>query len=217
MDMSAVAISIEVKYKELTARMRADAPDSISPGILFLDKIVQVPFNVPRPNRRLIELLVKKITEPESRKLPPVRASFEDLMISGNGEATTNLELTSGERQAAYHVGSSSQDTAPAPQPDRAGFAQKDVREAIAFGATLLKENPRQVKRFINLFRLQVYIAHERKLLSDGNEFGLTPRKLAVWVAWYMQWPDLLKLSGSADSGECRKHLVENCEADYGG
>ena len=38
MDMNAVALSIEVKYKELTERMRKDAPDNVSPGVLFLDR-----------------------------------------------------------------------------------------------------------------------------------------------------------------------------------
>src|SRR6185295_893235 len=92
---------------------------------------------------------------------------------------------------------------------DRASFARDDIREAIEFAAHLLKENPRQVKRFINLFRLQVYIADERGMLSD-NEFGLTPRQLAVWVASYMQWPEIFRLlASSAQNQELYRHLAD--------
>lgn len=210
MDMSAVAISIEVKYKELTERMRKDAPDSISPGVLFLDKIVQIPFNVPRPNKEYIDALVKKITEPQTRELPSVSSFLTDVGIHQNG-APPASGSTSGQFQPATNPVSPVRQAAPAPQPDRAGFAQEDIREAIVFAANLLKENPRQVKRFINLFRLQVYIAHERRMLSD-NEFGLTPKRLAVWVAWYMQWPEVFRLlASSAQTEELYDHMADIC------
>jgi len=208
MDVNAVAISIEVKYKELAQRMREDAPDSVSPGVLFLDKIVQIPFNVPRPNRDNINALVAQITEPKIRKLPTITARFSPPAPAQSEPSSPAVPTDSGATVAP----TSSQTPAsysPAPVIDRAGFAQGDIREAIAFASNLLKENPRQVKRFINLFRLQVYVADERKMLSDGNDFGLTPRKLAVWVAWYMQWPDIVKLLSSAANGtELSKYLL---------
>jgi hypothetical protein len=206
MDMNAVAISIEVKYKELTERMRKDAPDDIAPGVLFLDKIVQIPFNVPRPNKPFIQALIRKITEPERRDslvfgLPPAQRT-----VAQRSEQPTLAPASTGPPPAAG-AGAPIAPSAPAPKIDRAGFAQEDIREAIGFAANLLKENPRQVKRFINLFRLQVYIAHERRMLSDRND-GLSPRTLAVWVAWYMQWPEIMKmLTDPASTEELSEHL----------
>jgi hypothetical protein len=204
MDMNAVAISIEVKYKELTERMRKDAPDDIAPGVLFLDKIVQIPFNVPRPNKPFIQALVRKITEPERRDLP-VFGLLPRQTIAQRSEEPALAPASTGPPPAG--AGAPIAPPAPAPKIDRAGFAQEDIREAIGFAADLLKENPRQVKRFINLFRLQVYIAHERRMLSDRND-GLSPRTLAVWVAWYMQWPEILKmLTDPASTEELSEHL----------
>jgi peptidoglycan hydrolase-like protein with peptidoglycan-binding domain len=201
MDVNAVAISIEVKYKDLAERMRQDAPDSVSPGVLFLDKIVQIPFNVPRPNRDNINALVTQITKPAIRKLPAVTARFNSPAPAQRESSSSGIVTGSGATELLKNIQAPAT-YSPAPVIDRAGFAQGDIRDAIAFASNLLKENPRQVKRFINLFRLQVYVADARKMLSDGNDFGLTPRKLAVWVAWYMQWPDIVKLLSSAANGK---------------
>jgi hypothetical protein len=206
MDMNAVAISIEVKYKELTERMRKDAPDDIAPGVLFLDKIVQIPFNVPRPNKPFIQALIKKITEPERRDLPAFGWLPPQTTVAQRFEQPVSAPASTGPPAAAGDSAPVAP-SAPAPKIDRAGFAQEDIREAIGFAANLLKENPRMVKRFINLFRLQVYIAHERGMLSDLKD-GLSPRTLAVWVAWYMQWPEILKmLTDPASTEELSEHL----------
>lgn len=211
MDMAAVAISIEVKYKDLTERMRKDAPDSISPGVLFLDKIVQIPFNVPRPSKKYINALVTKITEPETRQMPTVASELIKASSSENGRRQTEHPVPD-KTQAFGGQRLLDEPVVSATKVDRASFARDDIREAIIFASHLLKENPRQVKRFINLFRLQVYIAHQRKMLSDKGEFGLTPKRLAVWVAWYMQWPEILKLlSGSAQMEDIYRHIDSIC------
>jgi hypothetical protein len=69
-----------------------------------------------------------------------------------------------------------------------------EVREAIKEGARHLGDfNPRQIKRFINLFRFYTFIEAQR-VLQDGTEQELVPTrkqivKLAVLV---IRWPHLL-------------------------
>lgn len=251
MDMAAVATSIEVKYKELAERMRQDSPDLLSPGSLFLDKIVQIPFNVPRPNRERIDDLVTSITEPRAQAprlalMPPPPAPREEIapptfaaaaIADGHdaagdngrhatataGSATTTVGAAATTEAAATEAAGTTEatkhpsddgaagasQTAAAPQVDRGSFARKDIKEAVVYASQLLKENPRQVKRFVNLFRLQIYIADQRGLLSEESEQGLTPKRLAVWVAWYMQWPELLKpiLNATYDD-DLRRELI---------
>jgi hypothetical protein len=64
-------------------------------------------------------------------------------------------------------------------------------------GARLLAENPRQIKRFVNVFRLHVYIASKRGLFEEQilaeEQHGLTLDRLAVWVAWSIRWTDLAR------------------------
>ena len=254
MDMAAVATSIEVKYKELAERMRSDSPDVLSPGSLFLDKIVQIPFNVPRPNQQRIDALVASLTEPRAQAprlalMPPPAPRAEaaphafaaGIDAGGNGAAaataadsaaaTTETAAAAETTTPTSGVVVSAVTTTPAaPQVDRGSFAREDIKQAVVYASRLLKENPRQVKRFVNLFRLQIYIADQRGLLSEEGEQGLTPKRLAVWVAWYMQWPDLLKLlSGATYGRELRENLAsisrklvgddadENCGVEWGG
>jgi hypothetical protein len=198
MDFSTVAASIEVKYKELTEKMRRDAPDIISPGMLFLDKIVQIPFNMPRPRKDYISGLVAAMIEPKSPRVTVPSSLFKN---------------------ARPPRSSSRSPTPPIQEPkvtkvDRASFAQEDVRQAILFASRLLKENPRQVKRFVNQFRLQIYIADQRGMLSDNPEFGLSPKMLAIWVAWCMQWPEIFKiLADPAWNEDLCSNLANICHA----
>lgn len=223
MDVAAVATSIEVKYKELTERMRRDAPDVVSPGNLFLDKIVQVPFDVPRPTKRYIEALVTSITEPRAARRPirfPLpRPDFSTVTPdTATAAADPLLTLTAATLPPPTTPSPDAHDpaappdddnNAAAPAVDRGSYKREDIKQAVVFASRLLKENPRQVKRFINLFRLQIYIANQRELLSEEGEYGLTPKRLAVWVAWYMQWPEILKLlSGMTYGDELRKNLL---------
>jgi KAP family P-loop domain/Putative peptidoglycan binding domain/TIR domain len=196
MDMAVVATSIEVKYKKLTKRMRQEAPGLLSPGSLFLDKIVQIPFNVPRPNRDYMKDVVTTITGASSWTIPRLkwsRTPFDRRPLqqtSGSGPKVSSGSPELGEMAKTVETRDQS-------MVDRASFAREDIRQAIVFAVKLLKENPRQLKRFVNLFRLHIYIANHRNLLSDNPDFGLTPKLLAVWVAWYMQWPEMIKLLSS--------------------
>ena len=77
---------------------------------------------------------------------------------------------------------------------EKVSFAKEDIQAAIEIGSSLLNENIRQIKRFVNLFRLQIYISARKQLLSDDPQNGLSPDQLAVWVAWQMRWPELARL-----------------------
>jgi hypothetical protein len=66
MDSVAVIASIESKYKELLTAVRRENNLIVSPGRKFLDKIIQVPFLVPRPTRKSINGLVEEIMQPKN-------------------------------------------------------------------------------------------------------------------------------------------------------
>jgi hypothetical protein len=70
-----------------------------------------------------------------------------------------------------------------------------------------LERNPRQIKRFHNAFRLQLYVANE----DDRLEFDFTADQLialARWVALRLRWPTL------ADKIDDEHWLLELLEAD---
>jgi hypothetical protein len=59
------------------------------------------------------------------------------------------------------------------------------VSESLGF-------NPRRLKQFLNVFRLQRFIAYYTKQLSPEDPEGATPEQLGKFVAILLRWPGLL-------------------------
>jgi hypothetical protein len=193
MDSESVARSIEVKYKDLFERMKAENTGVVSLGRLFLDKIVQIPFSVPRPTPDQIMRMVEDSIGWKISSVPPVTPS-----VNHNTDTIQNVldePIQPGENWQEK-LESAVADIS-APRIDPASYARPEVQAAILAGTKLLADNPRQVKTFINLFRLSIYIANERKILEEkivgDNTSGLNLDKLAVWTACSVRWPGLVR------------------------
>jgi hypothetical protein len=87
---------------------------------------------------------------------------------------------------------------------------RRDFAELAQVGAAIekcvpyLQGNPRQIKRFVNLFRLHAYIANRRGELHD-NEARLIP--IARCVLIRLRWPDAIETLFA------REEYVEACVA----
>ena len=70
------------------------------------------------------------------------------------------------------------------------------VRNIVLMAAPALDYNPRRIKQFVNLFRLEAYIAHEtglfRKARAGSPRGPLTLEQLGKFVAIGLRWPRLL-------------------------
>jgi hypothetical protein len=188
MDMAIVAASIETKHEQLAKVLRQNSPDLVSAGALFLDKIIQIPLNVPRASDKSSQSLVKQMFHKQLPKLPKRR------------QAPPTASLPESAQPSPPVTPSTATSTPPDSKTDpvsrtheKVSFARADIQDAIQIGSRLFNENIRQIKRFVNVFRLQIYISDKRQLLSDDKKTGLSPDQLAVWVAWQMRWPELTR------------------------
>jgi len=197
MDSESVAMSIEVKYKDLFERMKAENTGVVSLGRLFLDKIVQIPFSVPRPTPQQITSLVndtlgQQFSLVNSDSKPILSDSIKDKSLA---DMLDNEPIKSGEKWREKIE--SALANISAQRVDAASYAKPEVRAAIFKGTELLADNPRQVKTFINLFRLSIYIANERKILEEKivaeQTSGLNLEKLAIWTACSVRWTGLVR------------------------
>ena len=190
MDSDAVAMSVEVKYKNLFERMKTENGGVVSLGRAFLEKIVQIPFSMPRPTSGQIMSMVDD-TLGSGMLLP-------EFINSGVGSGFSGAPVVDETGNVVAIYQDQSTITQPViPKNDPASYARNDVRQAIRLGVGLLSENPRQVKTFINLFRLSIYIANERKILEErqiGDKFsGIGLNRLAIWVACSVRWQSLVR------------------------
>jgi nucleoside phosphorylase len=202
MDSEAVAMSIEEKYKELFERIRAGGSTNASLGRSFLEKIVQIPFKVPLPSISQVMHLVDdnfsdfNILESESTN-DSFSTNQENTDKSGATINTSPINNLNPKENGNSDVKSSTYDVA--------SLARIDVQNAIQLGVSYLVPNPRQVKTFINLFRLSIYIANERQLLDErivgDDKKGINLETLAIWTVVSIRWPNIIKyLQSKSDS-----------------
>jgi hypothetical protein len=72
----------------------------------------------------------------------------------------------------------------------------EEMQEVIAYGARFLHANPREIKRFANVFRFLVMIATERRLaeLDAPDELGVLAKLAVLSTRWpsvvaQLTWP----------------------------
>ncbi|MDD2755392.1 MAG: P-loop NTPase fold protein [Methanothrix sp.] len=242
MDSTAVVASIEIKYKALFKKIKEENMDVVSPGRLFLDKIVQINFHIPKTTMEsLNELAIsiihyKKINSNLSNRgssvigVPETQPSSAPKNLDSNSEPSNEatqpialLEPIDKSTIGAAFEGSMQKldkflQNDLAGMQDIASYSSDDVSQSILTGASLLQNNPRQLKRFINQFRLTAYICHEKglfrkKIMADVEEEGLNLERLAIWVAWSIRWPELAKeLFDGGWQKETRDYLHEVSE-----
>lgn len=198
MDSESVAKSIEVKYKDLFDRIKAENGGVISLGRAFLEKIVQIPFTVPRATSSQILKMVEDTLGANISKgisIAQPKEKDPDETKDGQPKKENKQDQVSTQTETTSELAESEKTTA---EPfDPASFAREEVRQAIRLGTELLSENPRQAKTFVNLFRLSIYIANARAYFEEkrvGDQIDLLGLdRLAYWVVCSVRWQNLVR------------------------
>jgi formylglycine-generating enzyme required for sulfatase activity len=233
MDREKVAASLAVKYEQLLTYLPSEIQE-IDPEILvqrkldkglaygysFIEKFVQLPFQVPQPSLtdfdRLFEQLTTSKRPSASPKITSAKKSFWTLpKLTGFKGKNQNLQTS----QIPETIEQTTNLTAIAQQlvQTEAKFlptqTQKRLetikvifdqdssteRDAIRMVAPIFDYNPRRIKQFLNLFRLKFYIAYLTGLfdrIEEGegtmSQEPLTVFQLAKFTAISLKYPLLL-------------------------
>jgi hypothetical protein len=196
-DAEVVAASMEVVHADIIGRL-GDRRGEL--GWRFMDKFVQLPFVMPRlhVDQREVYLRGLFLTQPggDSQAL---LAEATRLEVEVEEEAMSVDELA--ERVA---------DLAPrlvAVDPDRAralgekvvtagarAFSDEDpeVIDALAEQMRYLSDNPRTIKRAVNLYRFHRFAAFARQVSTQSLEVA-TPAQIGRWVVVIVRWPQFVR------------------------
>ncbi len=213
LDRDVVATNIEVAYEPTVAKLsKRDSGRHF--GFEFLAKLVQLSVALPEPAP---EALAELAQELGGRQVPPPATKQKD--------ATETRFKVEQERRLPGSSRSSSLQELRSDAPAQTGEEAEDVRRrtvseviqdsprvAAAMEAAIpfLERNPRQVKRFHNAFRLQLYVASEdERVRFDFSDAEL--EVLARWVAMRLRWPRL------GDDIVRNPELLRNMEASANG
>ncbi len=196
MDSQTVAGSIEAKYKDLEKYFDdPEDPGGLSLGHRFIEKIVQINFQIPKSETQTIEQFIERnlgiekgIDETSTeREIQEVESLLESEQRAGELDIDKAADLIQNENpeisnevlsEAKRNIFAKTFDDSP------------DVKTAINEASLYLEANPRKIKRFINLFRLKTLIANRRGLIASQD---INLSILAKIVVIEMRWPNVLE------------------------
>jgi hypothetical protein len=147
-------------------------------GYEYLDKIVQIPFRIPRPNATEVQTFITSqlrqtaartngtVSAPKDSGLPPPPPRRQ------RAPAPAILTHTPGAE-------------APDAPPERVAFNAGEVK-AFEDLAALLEPNPRHLKRLINVYRLVRSLAGVRHVESSVRR---DPEGVILLLTLAAQWP----------------------------
>jgi hypothetical protein len=149
---------------------------------------------VTRKEKRLLIAPPKRVTVTGATGVATDQTSIGQELTPDLGKGRTTVTPTEAVDQSA-HTTPTEKTTTPVvvTPPDVASISREDIQKAIEQGSHLLGDNPRQVKRFINLFRLHVYIADQNKILEMRGKKGLDLTVLATWVAFSLRYAEVVQ------------------------
>jgi hypothetical protein len=235
MEPDLVAAQIHVAYEKLFSRLEAGRAGDL--GWRFLEKMVQLPVALPPPSRVGVDRYVDSIlgavaearVESETADLDDNAKEVKEIEKLFNEE---NVATAADVRPALDRVRERAEQAAPLTTRQKAAirkvgrkeFAQRlteqdpEIRRMLRRLAGELPPNPREIKRFINVFRFYALIQYWRE---DAGLPTPTLDGVAKLALLAVRYPHLLSALGEdvvhdGESGCLLSWLESACdEADW--
>lgn len=197
MDTRMVGLSIESRYKELNNYISDYQKDSgHTLGQLFLEKIIHINFKIPKVSNEAAQAFI-------NLALNGIEKKANDISLEQIDEAKELIQRKIKDSNKKSISLIEAEEAVKALRPDLSGDVLKkakedlfpeylfeesnEIRDAIQQVPKYIGYNPRKIKKFINIFRLQALIANRRGLLENGV---IKLDILAKYIAITMRWPN---------------------------
>jgi len=195
-DREKIAASITAKHGSIAEFLHGE--DKKEYGRKFMQKLIQIPFQVPIPTKEDYRKYLEELNNPQREEDKKIKAEKkqESALDEDSAEHESGLFQTVDEElEDVFNGEGTVEETEGSNTTVVTGREGKRVYEIVLMVSGALYNNPRRVKQFLNLFRLKAYIAHETGMFnwSDETEYErFTPEKLGKLIAIGMQWPQLI-------------------------
>ena len=200
MEPEMVAAHIEAAYSSLVQQLgdtTSTANSGQGLGWRFLEKIVQLPLALPAMEPEMTVSFIESL-------FPAVIAGGTAAgTFPGTQAATASGPGDADDAGAGGAGGAGGGDVAGVVRPDavasrearrvierRLTASDPEVRRVIEYASEALNRNPREIKRFVNLFRFYTMIYAERKLANLPTPASL--HEVAKLAVLGIRWPSLL-------------------------
>jgi KAP family P-loop domain/Pentapeptide repeats (8 copies)/Pentapeptide repeats (9 copies) len=241
MDAEMVAAALEESYSKVIAKLPR-YPSHLATGWRFMDKFVQLPFVIPAPEMGTIRDYVKKLflqEEVPDKKLKEMQVKEaakevtkeliepgkknekvelkQNVKIEENNEITKVAEkhgLTTKEDQELlkYEIQDRQDKQDLNRKINRFSFEDPEIRKIILDITPEFSGNPREVKRFMNVFRFSYFLLSARQTKGLGI---LSLEQLSRWIVITLKWPSMSRwLQGNVHGFEKLEVFGRMCK-DY--
>jgi hypothetical protein len=195
-----VAAALDMAHSDVIAKLPKYAK-STSIGWRFMDKFVQLPFVIPPTAPLDLDRYVKSLLS-KGGAHPEVSMQARDTaarVIEANAPSSKTPDQVVGEV-------SSEQPLAPEQKQELMKdveimqgmneniqeFTDQDstIRDTISEHAMRYFSNPRDTKRFVNLFRFYYFLRSARQ--ASGQQIP-TVDQMCRWIAFTLKWPEVAR------------------------
>ena len=197
MEPEMVAAHIEAVYGDLVKQLKdteGTAAQAFDLGWRFLEKIVQLPLTLPPMEPQIRTTFLNSLfavaqapqqaqpaTTPQASEVE-VRAAEQQISSSSLSDAVSLADAAPADDAVREAVRRVVERKLTADDPE--------VQAVITYASGFLSPNPREIKRFVNLFRFYTIISTERRL--NGLPTPATLLELAKLAVLGIRWPGLL-------------------------
>jgi KAP family P-loop domain/PspA-Associated protein len=202
-----IAAQIDVAYKDLSTAV-GDPHGGPSLGWRFLDKLIQLPVALPRPESSQIhEFILSTLsgtdesTDVDQAEVAALREQFERRAAGPEDIAALVRRYERGDRSSAAVIRAAEQEF------DRR-FSDGDpkVQALLDRHVQQLSRNPREIKRFINVFRFYAFVQNRREVRRLPAPDYEQVAKIAVLA---VRWPHLVGVLGEQIDGRTVLEALE--------
>jgi hypothetical protein len=198
MEPDMVAAHVEAAYGTLVARFERRGADTIDLGWRFLEKIVQLPLTLPALEPDRAAGFAESLFGARDDEPPPAPEPDEAAEVAARAETATLADAVA--LAGAVSPAGAAADAVRRSVSRRLSIEDPEVRAAIAYAGGHLDANPREIKRFVNVFRFLVMIHTERAI--EGLTTAASLDQIAKLALVSTRWPALMStLAKPAGSG----------------
>lgn len=200
-DDEMVAAALNKAHSEVISKLPSYAK-SASIGWRFMDKFVQLPFIVPPPTRAELKkyadsLLSEDSGEPAEIDIETrnkVTQVIENAGVNVNTPQQVVQEVAKEKSLSSQQQQVLKEEVVVIQHMDRniRAFSdeEKKIRDLLTVSAADFSANPRDIKRFVNVFRFYYFLRAARDARKDPVP-SLT--QLSRWILFSLKWPEAVR------------------------
>jgi hypothetical protein len=205
-DDEMVAAALDKAHSDVISKLPSYAK-SASIGWRFMDKFVQLPFIVPPPTRDEIKKYADSLFSEDNAEIDietrnKLTHAIESTDVDTKAPQQVVQDAAKGQALSSEQKETLVNEAAVIQQMDRniRAFSdeEKKMRNLLTTAAADFSTNPRDIKRFINVFRFYYFLRAAREARKAPVP---SLSQLSRWILFSLKWPEAVRYLGRIQLG----------------